>query len=102
MSEHTPTPWHRAPPYIDIIYGPDQSVICHEPINPDNGKNWNADAAFIVKAVNNHDSLVKALRLFADPTSWRQSGSCDPNSGAFRRLQIAQDALAAVEGAWKP
>lgn len=38
-------------------------------------------------------SARKALEIFADPAAWRLGGSCDPNSGAFRGLEIAQAAL---------
>jgi hypothetical protein len=43
--------------------------------------------------VAERDALVKALELFADPASWRLGGSCDPNSGAFCGLQMAQQVL---------
>lgn len=49
-------------------------------------------------ARENHETLIDALKLFADPASWRLSGSCDPNSGAFRGLQTAQGIISRVEG----
>ena len=58
MSEHTPTPWHDDD--IGIFAG--GGVIARIPNHPENGKNWKNDAAFIVKAVNNHDRLVQTLR----------------------------------------
>ena len=38
--------------------------------------------------------LEAALRIFADPLSWRRDGSCDPNSGRFEGQSIARAALA--------
>lgn len=42
------------------------------------------------------NKMRMALKVFADPLSWRRDGSCDPNSGNFSGQQIAQDALAHV------
>jgi hypothetical protein len=62
MGEHTPTPWKIGDrkPYIEV-WGPmrmNSSPILasmeHEPRD--------ANAAFIVKAVNNHEALIKALK----------------------------------------
>ena len=39
-------------------------------------------------------TLEAALRVFADPLSWRRDGSCDPNSGRFEGQSIARTALA--------
>jgi len=39
-------------------------------------------------------TLEAALRVFADPLSWRRDGSCDPNSGRFEGQSIARAALA--------
>ena len=65
MAEHTPTPWKMGDrkPYVEI-WGPmrmNSSPILasmeHEPRD--------ANAAFIVKAVNNHEPMVAELqRLF--------------------------------------
>ena len=64
MGEHTPTLWGS----IDIgwqpwdgaiaIVGPGDIAIAWTP----SGGNEAANAAFIVKAVNSHDDLVKALK----------------------------------------
>jgi hypothetical protein len=52
-SEHTPTPWHCDETAIFAEDG----VLARIPNHPENGKNWNADAAFIVDAVNSHATL---------------------------------------------
>jgi len=64
MSEHTPTPWmvddDMIITQVDAI--PDD-IICERTNEmPIKHSNWEANAAFIVKAVNNHDALVKALK----------------------------------------
>lgn len=39
------------------------------------------------------DTLVEALEFFADGGNWIRDSKLDPNSGNFRAVQIAQDAL---------
>jgi hypothetical protein len=76
MAEHTPTPW-RVEDGTDLIWGAcdqdDHSTygmgypICEGKLGywgdrrADRGER-DANAAFIVKAVNSHEALVKALR----------------------------------------
>lgn len=74
MSEHTPTPWA-----VDPDHRPGMGWNAHvvEAADPNNrvcfmtsGPEGKVNAAFIVKAANNHDALVKALtaavRIVAD------------------------------------
>ena len=53
--KHTPTPWHQ---YASgtMIHGADGYYI-----GVTQSKTPEADAAFIVRAVNSHDALVKSL-----------------------------------------
>ena len=44
--------------------------------------------------LDDFEALEAALRVFADPLSWRRDGSCDPNSGRFEGQSIARAALA--------
>jgi hypothetical protein len=60
MAEHTPTPWHAD----DTAIFASDGVLARIPNHPENGKNWKVDAAFIVKAVNSHDALVKLLKAY--------------------------------------
>ena len=68
MSEHTPTPWQADPDdregyewNIHIVDKSGINRICFM----SNGPQTEANAALIVKAVNNHDVLVAELqRLF--------------------------------------
>lgn len=63
MAEHTPTPWFTNRKFE---VGPrprtdDQSDGMLHPVADVFGDNAKEDAAFIVKACNSHDALVKAL-----------------------------------------
>ena len=73
MAEHTPTPWRYRPNHYDDwgwIKGPDGRLTAtarssgeydgdeHRAAGTDP---YEANAAFIVKCVNSHDALVKAL-----------------------------------------
>jgi hypothetical protein len=67
-SEHTPTPWHCDETAIFAEDG----VLARIPNHPENGKNWNADAAFIVDAVNTHAALkARVAELEAELASCR-------------------------------
>ena len=75
MDEHTPTPWYhrqageKSPhgEYYDWI-ADDPRRGMHRKIIIQRHSCEPADYAFIVKAVNNHDALVEAMKLIAD---WR-------------------------------
>jgi hypothetical protein len=81
MTDHTPTPWHRVihDSSMASIEGPKEEldhVLSVSPCKNCRGEHWQwgactnpkeADAAFIVKAVNNHDALVEHLRRLAVP-----------------------------------
>jgi hypothetical protein len=63
-----------------------------------------ANAAFIVRAVNAHDALVEALKWFADRENWREEQlsegfvySAEWRVG-FSPIEIARAALALAEG----
>lgn len=83
--KHTPTPWEaceRGDYYDDgvVIIGDDLRVAV---------VNREEDAAFIVRAVNNHDKLAKALHLVA-------------HSGKFQCFDdaawdVVNDALASLQ-----
>lgn len=80
MTEHTPTPW-RVEDGTDLIWGacnPDDrssygmgysivegKIPSWKPYKPDYDERA-ANAAFIVKAVNSHDMLVKVLEGIAE------------------------------------
>jgi hypothetical protein len=69
MSEHTKTPWRADQPrtyagvkWDCIIRGAENSPVCIVTVAGFPANESKANAAFIVKAVNNHDALVKALK----------------------------------------
>lgn len=77
MGEHTPTPWTCRPrPFDDwgFIRGADDELACiarghsdkeFDEHRRDKTDPYAANAAFIVKAVNSHPELVKALEFYA-------------------------------------
>lgn len=99
MTDHTPTPWRHA----NTIYVGDNGcpaivdhlnlVICDMLDDGRDDEECRANAALIVKAVNNHEALVKALQNIAamDPKGIR----ADDLGHAAR---IARKALAGVVG----
>lgn len=108
MSEHTPTPWVQFAfdGKCDAIMpaGRDGDICTFRDAPSD------ADAAFIVNAVNSHDALVKALEDMVNtfqPFTMKPVGA--PNSavrlGQEHQIAIhraARDILAAVGNAGKP
>lgn len=92
MAEHTPTPW-SATEQRDWL----EHSCCHDAAITafENGKRQtiaeahsSEDAAFIVKAANNHDALVKALTDLLD----------DKQTTYAVRVLRARAALASVGG----
>lgn len=60
---HTPTPWKNCE---NAIYGADRTPICDtmRVLNVDNNDSpYEANAEFIVRAVNSHEELVEALKI---------------------------------------
>ena len=63
-SEHTPTPWHKTA--LDKIVNSTGTTVIANLNLLEFGTDGNtaiANAAFIVRAVNNHDALVEALEM---------------------------------------
>lgn len=88
---HTPTPWNCR---TGLIRSGDD-ILCVQPQHPENGKNWANDSEFIVRAVNSHDELVKAL---ADLISITEPNPPDKPGSAWAKLDAARAALAAADG----
>jgi hypothetical protein len=71
MIEHTPTHWHyqeNSDAYTHIVRSGDRFIF---QLSQDTSGEAEATARFIVKAVNSHDALVKALTLAEDVLSRR-------------------------------
>jgi len=76
MTEHTPTPWNAASKYSSVVGVPivnQQGKRIGNTALPDMPPEWDhlkrqaeIDAAFIVKAVNNHEALVNVLTMMLD------------------------------------
>jgi hypothetical protein len=87
-TKHTPTPWHRAGDYIVS----EDEIAVAEITNPClASQTEDANAAFIVRAVNAHEALVRALRelIEAAEEDGRPDRPC---------VRVARAALALAEG----
>ena len=66
MSEHTATPWKVMTGHpsrgLFVVGPPDDHGYTPEVCEVDKAENMDANAAFIVRAVNSHAALVAALR----------------------------------------
>lgn len=106
MSEHTPLPWICDSEGILPISRDGISVVARIPNHPDNKINWDADAAYIVKACNAFPDLVKALEECAAAYSTPPGSvvQCSHHIGVEfqRRMDIAGRALAAVKSPSTP
>jgi len=68
MADHTPTPWHTGSTFNDeLVMAFDDNrecIVAELKVDSDlTGDRSDANAAFIVKAVNSHAALVKARDL---------------------------------------
>lgn len=104
MSEHTPTPWLK--PCEDevgvISRADDQSYGMRVPILTCHSANSEADADFIVKAVNYHDRLREALREVTAILAWVAHGECraiqdDPIMPSAQAQEVARALLAELD-----
>jgi len=119
MSEHTPTPW-RVEEGTDLIWGacnPDDRTTYGMGYSIVQGKSgaWGArqpdmdereaNAAFIVKAVNNHDALVSVLEKIAgkreyEPADHEAAARYKREEGLWTTDEyLADSILASVGGA---
>ena len=61
MTTYTPTPWELYPMQKDRIGGPDGNLVALTGTKRATMTDW-ANAAFIVKAVNNFEAMREALK----------------------------------------
>lgn len=88
MTEHTPTPWNAAAAYSSIVGVPivnQQGKRIGNTALPNMPPEWDhmkqqavIDAAFICRAVNSHEALVKALKLARDRIEYLGAACTDP------------------------
>jgi hypothetical protein len=99
MGEHTPTPWslhvHTGGLAGEAhINGPHNCAICYVGFGTETASHYvtgdeaEANAAFIVKAVNNHESLVAAAKSLIDEIA---------ESGTHQRWKTLARVLSALE-----
>jgi len=105
MSDRTPTPWVIRPERHDDwgwIRGADGELACiarhHDRKDDDKHRMdktdpYAANAAFIVKAVNSHDALVKALEELLPLAGIMDDCDCD----SCRPIQQARAVLASIK-----
>lgn len=97
MTNHTPTPWNTARVFVDsnqddiLLFGKNSDKSAHT--IADCGV-WSdptdqANAQFIVHAVNNHDSLLKACKTLQE---WLNS-----HFGTSEHRKLIDDAIAQAE-----
>jgi hypothetical protein len=96
MTEHTPLPWICDSEGILPISRDGISVVARIPNHPDNKANWDADAAYIVKACNAFPDLVKALEEIAAIENKEFGPDWEEIEEARK---IANDVLGRVKGA---
>jgi len=96
MAEHTKLPWlavseYEGEPATFIDVGGRAIADCAHGY----GSEDVANAAFIVRAVNSHEALVKALEFIRDGY---ERGDVSHETFRVKAAQAAADALAAVGG----
>ena len=103
MTNHTPTPWVCGPEYEDgnpTYIHKDGHAIAD--CSMGYGVEDDANAAFIVKAVNNHDALVQALQALVDNVNdYERVNNLSPNpprTECWDTVAHAKRVLADVSG----
>src|ERR1700733_4269411 len=99
MTEHTPTPWRVNGA---AIWAADKSGYVAELSSPRGSDQRDIDAAFIVKAVNSHVPMAKALAdALCELSHCADQLGARENNSVRRAIEEARRILAAVEGAPK-
>lgn len=110
MAEHSPLPWAIRPHQYDdwgFVRGADGHIACiargegidtHDAHRSAGTDPYQANAALIVKAVNAHEALVKALQRIAEQhlSEERLVEGGDYEYGYEQIIKVAREALAAV------
>lgn len=97
--KHTPTPWQSN--HDDILASDDPCDVVAVVVERDDFDETLANAEFIVRAVNSHDKLVKALeecKHWHQGDKWRGSDDADQKGAWNRHMAIIDEALAAAKG----
>jgi hypothetical protein len=95
---HTPTPWilYERKNGPDILANGGDELIVE---GGHAGQDWEANAAFIVRAVNAHDNLLFALKGLRNAIVFEQGNGYlkDYTEGFTRAFDAAQKAIAKAE-----
>lgn len=82
MSEHSKLPWGVAPEDdengVSYIFDSDESTVCTL---------TREDAEFIVRAVNSHDDLLEACKLFVTECCGCECNRCRPARAAIAKAE---------------
>ena len=82
--QHTPTPWRVDRRAATRVIAGDDETMASTAASSTSRDSWEANATFIVRAVNAHDDLVKALQAHDDYMSGQFRD--DPTSLALHPL----------------
>ena len=94
--QHTPTPWHQVDNTGALVIDLNGNVMAHCAVQDELPMTERqANAAFIVRAVNSHEELIEALK---EVTEWL-AASCTTSDGAqTEAIKQANSAIARAEG----
>lgn len=73
-TQHTPTPWRNPQDSVTVCNDETGKKVCDTSWGVTGAKEALANAAFIVKACNCHEALLKALNICADWFCLRSNG----------------------------
>ena len=96
VSEHTPTPWAVGARAFLRVETSDGKTVATTGSDSDLRDQWEANAAFIVKAVNAHDALVEALEDLLSDVERQMKNPSHHVPFSYRK---AKDLLASVGNA---
>lgn len=97
-AKHTPTPWYTK--QGAEIFSSTGARICVVSVRGESYEQDEATTEFIVRAVNSHDALVKALRECEDYFDQRADADCVGDPAAYvgnREMTLLGVVLRALE-----
>lgn len=98
---HTATPWfvYDEAKTVSAVNSPEDGgdIVCDAPEDAtESMKRWDANAAFIVRAVNSHDSLVKALENAESALRYCEQNSLSPNDILRPKVEVTIKSITAA------
>lgn len=100
MVEHSPIPWRNIHGRIisDVMPRDGSHDVCSMTVTNNNHISAEANAELIVKAVNNHDALVAALRELYAQVQGECPSLLTEDSGGDARLHLEIQAVLSAVG----